>query len=343
MEDKSTLQQPLTPTAESALHVGIEPRLAVGLRASVVDILRLVPEEQVWLQSLKTINTRRAYLQDVRHFSLVVGIQSSDQLYRADHKSVIYWESHMREIERLEPATIRRRLSALSSLFAHLVGHVDSVIVNPVREIKRPEVDRSEGKTLAFSKKEARKILDAPSSETIIGKRDRAVLSVGFQVGFRREEIAALRVDSLHRNRGLDALWVKRKRKRNRQSVTVNPQTAQRIRDYLTTAGHHDDTESPMFLPTRSNGKGHTSSLRRHLHPDAIDRILRKYARLALGIERGYSAHSMRTTFATTALDNDADINEVQYAMGHADISTTKLYDRRGHNPEKSASYFANY
>jgi hypothetical protein len=30
-------------------------------------------------------------------------------------------------------------------------------------------------------------------------------------------------------------------------------------------------------------------------------------------------------------------------ADGHADPSTTKLYDRRGHNPEKSAAFFATY
>ena len=30
-------------------------------------------------------------------------------------------------------------------------------------------------------------------------------------------------------------------------------------------------------------------------------------------------------------------------AAGHADATTTKLYDRRGYNPEKSASFFASY
>jgi integrase len=75
---------------------------------------------------------------------------------------------------------------------------------------------------------------------------------------------------------------------------------------------------------------------------DAIDRVLRKYAR-SIGIDRGYSAHSMRATFITTALDNGASLEDVQSAAGHADPSTTKLYDRRGYNPEKSASFFANY
>ena len=62
-----------------------------------------------------------------------------------------------------------------------------------------------------------------------------------------------------------------------------------------------------------------------------------------MGVVDGYSAHSMRAMFATTVLENDADIEEVQYAMGHADMSTTKLYERRRHNPEKAAAYFANY
>jgi integrase/recombinase XerD len=39
------------------------------------------------------------------------------------------------------------------------------------------------------------------------------------------------------------------------------------------------------------------------MHPDAIDRVLRKHAR-AIGLERGYSAHSMRATFITTTLEN---------------------------------------
>jgi len=51
----------------------------------------------------------------------------------------------------------------------------------------------------------------------------------------------------------------------------------------------------------------------------------------------------MRATFITTALENGAGLEDMQLAAGHAAPSTTKLYDRRGYNPEKSASFFANY
>ena len=87
-----------------------------------------------------------------------------------------------------------------------------------------------------------------------------------------------------------------------------------------------------------------TDNLRRHLEVKAITRILQKYARQVLGKKGAeFSAHAMRATFATTALENECGLEEVLYALGHADISTTRLYDRRRHNPEKAASYFANY
>lgn len=78
------------------------------------------------------------------------------------------------------------------------------------------------------------------------------------------------------------------------------------------------------------------------MDPDAIDRVLRKHAR-AIGITHGYSAHSMRATFITTALENGCPLEDVQRAAGHVEPSTTKLYDRSGYNPEKSASFFATY
>jgi hypothetical protein len=52
-----------------------------------------------------------------------------------------------------------------------------------------------------------------------------------------------------------------------------------------------------MFRPLKHNGKRQEE--RRRMDPDAIDRVVRKYA-AALSLDRGYSAHSMRATFITT-------------------------------------------
>jgi integrase/recombinase XerD len=132
---------------------------------------------------------------------------------------------------------------------------------------------------------------------------------------------------------------VTRKRGR-RDALAINPQTAARIRAYLVRAGHAADVDGPLFRPLKHNGKQREE--RRRMDPDAIDRVVRKYA-AALGLDRGYSAHSMRATFITTAPENGAQLEDVQKAAGHRDPGTTKLYDRRGYNPEKAASFFATH
>ncbi len=305
---------------------------------STVGALAAIPEEEIWLAKQKSPRTRRAYRQDVQHFMRTLKIRSLDELRAVDHRAVIFWERSLRETDGAQASTIRRRLAALSSLFKHLVEHGHSER-NPVADVTRPAINREEGSTLAFSKKQARKILDAPSEQTVEGLRDRAILSVGLQVGLRRAEIASLKVSDLHENRGFDSLRMVRKGGR-KEALAINPQTAQRLKSYLLVAGHAEDMNGPLFRPLKHNGK--QQKVRREMSPDAIDRVVRKYAKL-LGLDRGYSAHSMRATFITTALENGASLEDVQKAAGHRDPSTTKLYDRRGYNPEKSASFFATY
>jgi site-specific recombinase XerD len=305
---------------------------------STVAALADIPEEEIWLAKQKSKRTRRAYKQDVQHFMRTLTIRSYEELRQVDHRAVIAWERIMRENEEAMPSTVRRRLAALSSLFKHLVryGYAEK---NPVSEVDRPAINREQGTTLAFSKADARKLLDMPDDKTLEGLRDRAILAVGLQVGLRRAEIASLAVGDLHQNRGYDSLRVVRKGGRH-DALAIHPNTVKRLKAYLEAAGHADDLDGPLFRPLSHNRK--MQETRRHMHPDAIDRVLRKHAK-AIGLDRGYSAHSMRATFITTALENGCSLEDVQRAAGHREPSTTKLYDRRGYNPEKSASYFATY
>jgi site-specific recombinase XerD len=60
-------------------------------------------------------------------------------------------------------------------------------------------------------------------------------------------------------------------------------------------------------------------------------------------LDRGFGTHSMRATFITTVLENGCSLEDVQRAADHAEPGTTKLYDRRCYNPEKSARFSATY
>src|SRR6201987_2422473 len=243
-------------------------------RVSTVAELADIPEEEIWLSKQKSARTRRAYRLDVQHFMRTLSITTLAELRQADPKAVIAWERYMRQVECAASSTTRPRLAALSSLYKHLVRH-DHAARNPVGEVERPAINREEGSTLAFAKAQARKMLDAPSEDTVAGLRDRAILSVGLQVGLRRAEIAALKVGDLHQNRGYDSLRVSRKGGR-RDALAINPQTAARLRAYLETSGPGADADGPLFRPLKLNGKRQDE--RRGMDPDGIDFVRRKHA-----------------------------------------------------------------
>jgi integrase/recombinase XerD len=169
--------------------------------------------------------------------------------------------------------------------------------------------------------------------------RERVLLSIGLQVGKSRSEIARLAVKDFPQNQRYWSLNFARKGGES-LSVRVNLQTAQRLHEYLAAAGHGADPEGALLRPLRANGRANDGRL--HLSPEMVDRVLSKYAEKS-GLPSGFSAHPMRATFNTTALHNGASIKDVQRDVGQADPTTTKLYDRRGHNPEINVSFFANY
>ncbi len=318
---------------------------------SLAQLSKQIPEEAEWLAQFDSEQTRRAYKLDVLHFMNFLEVSDIRELRTIDHKAITQWKKFMQRpganliaTKRADKPlpysapTIRRRLAALSSLFTHLKEH-NVVDVNPAVGLRRPKVNRRTGKTPAFSQQQARRILDAPDPGTEIGLRDRAILCVGFQVGARRAEISALRVRDLQQDRGLWCLNFRRKGGKE-DLVTISDIVHKRIRAYLEKAGHGDQLDGALLRPTRTVRREHTVD--RHLDSATIDRILRKH-QARCGIRGRFSAHSMRATFITTALDNGCPLEDVQHDSGHADPSTTKLYDRRGRDPEKAASFFANY
>ena len=315
---------------------------------SAVAILAQVPAEEVWLEGLDSERTRRAYRSDVRQFIEHLGIRSRDELYAVTPPAVIAWRSRLTKPKddgglELKRATVRRKLSSLSSLFEHLVeeGLVD---FNPVQQVKRPgrtKKDRK-GKTAPLVQEEARAMLNAPPADTIRGTRDRAILSLGFQNGLRRSEIAHLKVACIEVRERLPHITYIAKGG-DEHTVPMNPQAHKRVVDYLELAGHGHDHEGPLFRPTRANHVAGTDDMERHLAPDMVDKIVRKWAAEALGRTRGVSAHTMRATFVTRTLENGCPLERVQHDVNHAHISTTQLYDHRGLSPEEAAPFFASY
>ncbi|MDD5461641.1 MAG: tyrosine-type recombinase/integrase [Methylococcales bacterium] len=89
-----------------------------------------------------------------------------------------------------------------------------------------------------------------------------------------------------------------------------------------------------------------TYDLTKFINPRSMYRdVVMCYARL-VGITvdtHGFCVHLLRATAATNALDNKADIAKVQEWLGHANVSMTRLYDKRNSRPEDSPSFKVEY
>jgi integrase/recombinase XerD len=87
-----------------------------------------------------------------------------------------------------------------------------------------------------------------------------------------------------------------------------------------------------------------TGELQKPLSPSAIYHAVVKHYATQAGVDvPGFCIHSLRATAATNALDHQADIAKVQEWLGHANISTTRLYDRRKTRPEDSPTFKVAY
>jgi integrase/recombinase XerD len=314
----------------AALPVPIEPG---NRRLTAFDFQGLadVPHVGVWFANLGNKGTQRAYKLALSEFMLFTGIEQSDDFRRVTRAHVIAWRDEL-VARALSATTIRNRLSALASLFDYLCEK-NAVSHNPVDGVKRPASDNNEGKTPALGDHQARKLLDAPDATTIKGKRDRAILAVLLYHALRRAELCKLKVkDYRQERRGVPHLNVLGKGGKTRY-LPLNPAAGSLIADYLEASGHGQDEASALFRPLHnSRDKAKADAIT----PDGIYRMVREYSK-ALGFEIG--AHSLRATAATNALDHQADIAKVQEWLGHANIATTRLYDRRTTRPEDSPTF----
>lgn len=296
--------------------------------------LKDVPPETEWFANIDNVNTRRAYQNDIKEFMTFAGIQTPTELRLITRAHVIAWRKAL-DARKLAPGSIRRKMSALSSLYEFMTDK-NAVAMNPVKGVKRPKVESYEGKTPVIADKEARQLLNLPTEKSLKGLRDRALLATLLYHGLRREEVCKLKVKDIHSRRGVPHLRVHGKGSKTRY-LPLHPGAHALLNDYLDEARHAADTDGALFRPVSNN---RTGQLDNAITPDGVYKLVRRYA-VGLGLKIG--AHALRATAATNALDHDADITKVQEWLGHANIATTRIYDRRRSKVEDSPTFKVSY
>jgi len=314
-----------------------------------------LPSEDVWLENARTKSTETAryYKTDLLQFKKYFGIKKPEQYREITAKHITQWKLALQygpqykiadKIPKdtpklIENGTVARKLSSVSALFTFYCEQ-GAMKANPFKVISRPSVDNHIGKSKIINEAEARKLLYSPLPYTIKGKRDRAILSSFLYHGLRRAEVCDLKINSMFVDNGVNVFLIKGKGDKIRR-VPINPSTIKLINEYLNESDHGDDEEAPLFLPLK-NYKNEHGKLN-HLTGDGIYKIIMYYAQKT-GIDMNkFHPHSLRATAATNALNNNADIVEVQKWLGHANIQTTRIYDHREQEDAKSPTFKINY
>ena len=303
------------------------PSTHTALEPAAVAALRHLPAAAEWWANFPNAKTRRAYQNDIRDFMTFAGVAGVDELGTLTRAHVIAWRQALVRRD-LTSATIRRKLSALSSLYDYLCEK-HRANLNPVDGVKRPATSSGEGATPIISNEEARNVFDRVDPTTLKGKRDRAILAVLLYHALRCDELCRLTVEDRQQRGGVFHFKIHGKRSKIRY-VPIEAKAQRFIEEYLEEAGH---TTGPLFRPIQNNAGG--GELARALNSSSINRLTHRYL--------GVGPHALRATAATNALDNEADIKKVQEMLGHSSIATTRIYDRRHTKPEDSPVFRIKY
>jgi len=230
---------------------------------------------------------------------------------------------------RYDAATANKMLSALRQALkrAWRLGQMTAdeyMAAADLANVKGSKPDQAAGRALSLG--ELMALATSCNDGTAAGARDAAILAVAYAGGLRRAEIVALTMDSFDAAAGV--LTVHGKRNKSRTVPMQNGALAA-LTDWLTVRGAH-----PGALFTRI-GKGGKLT-HEGMTTQAVYYIFAERAEQA-GV-REFSPHDMRRTFAGDMLDAGVDISTVQKLMGHANVTTTAGYDRRGERAKKEAA-----
>ena len=159
------------------------------------------------------------------------------------------------------------------------------------------------------------------------GARDAAMLALLYGGGLRRSEAVTLQLADYDATAG--TLTVRHGKGDAARQVYATNGGKDAIDAWLQVRGHH---AGALLVPVGKGGR----VADRPMTPQAVMMRLRTVAERA-GVRR-FTPHDLRRSFVGELLDAGADVSSVQQLAGHANVSTTQRYDRRGEHAKRRAA-----
>jgi integrase/recombinase XerC len=210
------------------------------------------------------------------------------------------------------PLSVNRKLSSLKSFFRYLCKN-KYLETSPVKNIRGPKVKKP---LPHFVKDQEMEKLFAvwDDANAFEGERDKAILDVFYTTGIRCAELAGLKNEDVD----FQSKMIKVTGKRNKQRLIPFSDTLRNVlQSYVDVKREAIESPADNAFFVRKNG----SALSNSIIYGIVNKRLSEIPNLSKK-----SPHVLRHTFATSMLNNGADLNAVKELLGHASLSSTEVY-----------------
>lgn len=276
------------------------------------------------LTGIPNKGTREAYRHALRRFFDWYRRQDDRQGARFDRRSI---QSHLaaQETQLLSASTRNAALAALKKLSKELYyqKRLDFETWQGIKDLagEKPHTGRAANWLTAA---QLNQLMALPDCSTLHGLRDRALLATVAGCGLRRAELCNLTIVAIEQRSGRWVFVVKGKGGKTRMvpippgvKVVVDAWLDQR-RMFSEDGGIN--SAAWLFVPVYL-----TETLKdRRLNEQTIYDVVRTYAE-RLGVPR-LAPHDLRRTYAKLTREAGADLDQIQFSMGHDSVSTTQKY-----------------
>ncbi len=224
------------------------------------------------------------------------------------------WLSHLTHEKAFSKSSIIRALAVVRSFYGFLDrrGYVHNPVLETVRAPRKPQsVPR------ALSQEEAKYLVgqsDTGEDRPWVGKRNIALFTLLYAAGLRIGEALRLNQGDIP---GEGSLLLIQGKGNKQRMVPLLPLARKALQDYLDLCPYVKESHMPLFLGIRG----------KRMNVSRAEESI-KDVRRSLGLPESATPHTLRHSFATHLLEENADLRTIQELLGHASLSTTQKYTK---------------
>lgn len=268
-------------------------------------------------------NTIAAYRNDLTQFLRYLEQQDNVSSWaEVDKDTIINYVLNLKERE-YTSSTVARKVAAIKSFFHYLMAE-KVVTDDPTATLDSPKVKKRLPK--AISREDIELLLAAPAQgKSAKSQRDHALLELLYASGMRVTELVSLDVSDVNLASG--SVRVRGKKASSKERIIpVGDPALEALQIYLNRGRMQlvrDPEERALFLNHRGQ----------RLTRQGLWLIIKHYVD-EVGISDDVTPHTLRHSFAAHKLSQGKSLQDIQKLLGHANISTTQVYQHIGQETE---------